>query len=544
SRGASGPDPREPLWEALAAAGEFFTRQLWEGAEAAAARDYWASRGLSRADADRYGAGYAPRDGAVLLAYLGTLGIDGQRAVEAGLAGVREGDATIRIRFRGRLMLPIRDVSGRVVGFGGRALGDDPPKYLNSPESTVFQKRDLLYHHDVARQAIRREERAIVVEGYFDALRCALAGAEAVVAPLGTALTEEQAQRLARYKVPVFLLYDSDEAGLKATFRAGLALLREGVGVRVATLPEGDDPDTFVRTHGSAGLERLLADAIDLFDRQVQLLERRGWFTELHLKRKAIDKLLPTIRATTDALTRELYLSRLSDVSGIDRGLLQREAEATSESRALTTRHSGDAPVRAADDVPPPPDDAPPSEGAVRKWAPRPRGAWQPRGRRRGPMEQEWLTTESPPPPPRIERAIASAERTLVRVLWHRRELIEQAAERRGPDMLHGEAPRAIFAALFEHADAPRETLLEQLDVDALGYAEALSAEDGDLEDAPQMLVDALRKLEQFDLEAQIDELERARTIASPEERATIEATLDVLRADARALGGRWRRSR
>lgn len=540
SRGqAQGPDPREPLWEALAIAQDYFARQLWESAEAEAARSYWTSRGLTREDGARFGAGYAPRDAGALLSHLATLGVSSERAVEAGLAVVREGETTVRPRFRGRLTLPIHDITGKVVGFGGRALGDEPPKYLNSPESTVFQKRELLYHHHVARQAIRKEERAVVVEGYFDALRCALMGVEAVVAPLGTALTEEQAQRLARYKVPVFLLYDSDDAGLKATFRAGLALLREGVSVRVATLPEGEDPDSFARAHGAAGLERLLADAIDLFDRQLQLLDRRGWFAELHLKRKAIDKLMPTVRAAADPLTRDLYLARLSERSGVDRALLATEAAHDPFARPASTAVS----VRAEG---PPPDDGPPPEGdeapPARTGAPRARGPWKPRGSRRGPPVPEWLVLESPPLPPRFEVAVAKAERLLVRLLWHRRELLELAAERRGPDMLHHPLPRAIYAVLLEHADRPREALLELLETDALPYAEALTAEHGDLEDAPQMLTDTLRKLDAFDVESQIEELERARAIARPEERAQLEAAIGALKTDLKALGGRWRK--
>jgi DNA primase len=537
SRGmVQGPDPREPLWEALGIVQAFFARQLWETAEGAAAREYWSGRGLSKGDGERFGAGYAPRDANALLSHLATMGVSGERALEAGVAVRREGETALRTRFRGRLMLPIHDLSGRVVGFGGRALGDEQPKYLNSPESDVFQKRDLLYHHDVARQAIRREDRAVVVEGYFDALRCALVGVESVVAPLGTALTEEQAKRLARYRVPVFLLYDSDEAGLKATFRSGLTLLREGVAVRVATLPAGDDPDSFAATYGLAGLEKLLSDAIDLFDRQLQLLDRRGWFAELHLKRRAIDKLLPTIRAAADPLMKEIYLARLSEVSGIDRALLATEAAQESFARPVAPRRDASTP----DEIPT--GDAPPAEEQP-AWSPRPRSKWVPQKKwRRGPQEPEWAANESPPPPTRIEKAIALAERTLVRVLWHRRELLEQATERVGPDMLHTAIPRQVYALLLEQGDQPREALLEQLDAEALPFVEALTAEDGDLEDAVQILTDTVRKLEQFDLEARIDVLERARSIASEEERVGIDATIHGLKADYRALGGRWRR--
>jgi DNA primase len=131
-----------------------------------------------------------------------------------------------------------------------------------------------------------------------------------------------------RYSNNVFLLYDSDQAGLKATFRSGDVLLHEGAAVRVVSLPEGDDPDTFVAKQGAAGLEHELRKAVDVFDRKLQLLERGGWFADLHKARKAIDRLLPTIRAAVDPLTRDLYLSRAAQVSQVDRETLAREAAA------------------------------------------------------------------------------------------------------------------------------------------------------------------------------------------------------------------------
>ena len=162
-----------------------------------------------------------------------------------------------RPRFRDRLIFPIADASGHTVGFGGRLLGPGEPKYLNSAESDTFSKGRLLYNMHQARSAIRREERVVLVEGYFDVVRMVEGGIECVVAPMGTALTEEQADTLQRLTKNVFLLYDADGPGQKASFRAADLLLRRGMSVRVATLPEGDDPDTFVRRVGREALERL-----------------------------------------------------------------------------------------------------------------------------------------------------------------------------------------------------------------------------------------------------------------------------------------------
>src|SRR6185436_13881239 len=146
---------------------------------------------------------------------------------------IKDGDAHPRPRFRNRLMFPIYDPQGRVIAFGGRVIGEGEPKYLNSAESPVFVKGGTLYGLNWAKNAIRRDERVLLVEGYFDCTRLMAAGIESVVAPLGTALTEAQAELIRRFTTTVFLLYDSDKAGLKATFRAGDVLLRQGAKVHV-----------------------------------------------------------------------------------------------------------------------------------------------------------------------------------------------------------------------------------------------------------------------------------------------------------------------
>ncbi|HMH82095.1 MAG TPA: toprim domain-containing protein, partial [Gemmatimonadales bacterium] len=170
-----------------------------------------------------------------------------------------------------------------------------------------------------------KAERAILVEGYFDVLLVALAGIEEVVAPLGTGLTPDQARLVKRYAPHVILLYDSDEAGLRATFHAGDELLREGLRVSVASLPPGEDPDTLVQQHGAAGLEPLLKDAVDVLERKIQILDRKGFFGTLPGRRRALDRLLPTIRAAQDPITRELYLSRAAEAAGVRKDVLERE---------------------------------------------------------------------------------------------------------------------------------------------------------------------------------------------------------------------------
>jgi DNA primase len=348
-RGPSGPDPREPLFSAVAAAADWFGRQLREGPEGETARTYLAGRGLDLETAGLLGLGYAPRPhGPAFLEAMKGLGIREPVLLEAGLLFKRE-DGSLVPRFRGRLLFPIQDLRARVVGFGGRILGEGEPKYLNSPDTPIFHKGQILYHLHAARHAMRKTERAILVEGYFDVVRLALAGIEEVVAPLGTGLTAEQAALLKRHSGQVILLYDSDEAGLRATFRAGDELLRHGLRVSVATLPEGEDPDTIVQRHGAAALEQVLKDAVDLLERKIQILERKGFFGTLPGRRRALDRLLPTIRAAQDPITRELYLARAAEAANVRKDVLERElGGGGGGTRSAEGREPGPADVQSA----------------------------------------------------------------------------------------------------------------------------------------------------------------------------------------------------
>src|SRR5437763_2902471 len=271
------------------------------------------------------GLGFAPRGTAFLDAMKG-LGLREEVLLEAGLVVKREDGSRIP-RFRGRLLFPIHDLRSRVVAFSGRILGEGQPKYLNSPETPIFHKGQLLYNLHVAKHGMRKAERAILVEGQFDVLRLSLAGFEEVVAPLGTGLTEDQAALLQRHTPHVILLYDSDDPGLRATFRAGDEFLRHKLRVSVATLPEGEDPDTIVERKGIAALEQALKDAVDVLERKIQILERKGFFGSLPGRRRALDRLLPTIRAAADPITRELYISRVAEVAGGRKDVLEREVD-------------------------------------------------------------------------------------------------------------------------------------------------------------------------------------------------------------------------
>ncbi len=401
----AGPDPLEPLFGAVAVAQDWFTRQLLESAEAKGAREYLESREVPIDTAAVHGMGFAP-PGKAFLGAMAELGIEPQVLQDAGLAAVRD-DGSVVPRFRARLLFPIHDLRGRVAGFGGRLLGPGEPKYLNSPENAIFHKGRQLYNLHQAKHAIRKEETVILVEGYFDVLRLVWAGIEHVVAPLGTALTPDQGTLLRRFAPSAILLYDSDQAGLRASFRAGDELLRHGVRVRVATMPAGEDPDTLVRRGGAAALEPILGDAIDLLERKLHLLEQRGWFEGVDHRRDALDRLLPTIRAAADPVTRELYLSVTSERTGVSKDVLERESRASAPRREVGP---GQAP--------------PPTPDAGR------------------------------PQPARVSRVASTPETQLIQALFVAPDLIARAADEVPAERVERAELREIYTELLRNRNA------------------------------------------------------------------------------------------
>ncbi|MEB3299316.1 MAG: DNA primase [Candidatus Sericytochromatia bacterium] len=269
-RPAQGADRRRELREVLAEAAEFYRRQLREAPEGKEARDYLEERGLSAATAERFGLGVAPAAWDALAVHLRRRGFDPEIQEEAGL--VRANDrGGWRDLFRHRLMFPIATEMGAVVAFGGRLLpGGDGPKYLNSPETPVYQKGHQLYALHLAKEAIRQADRALLVEGYMDAVALHQAGIHEAVGVLGTALTPDQARSLLRFTEGkrVVVAFDADQAGRQAADRGG-AVLEEvahaaGMVLRVLTVPEGKDPDAYVRAFGAEAFRGLLEEAPDL----------------------------------------------------------------------------------------------------------------------------------------------------------------------------------------------------------------------------------------------------------------------------------------
>ena len=315
---------REAMLRANEVAAQFFEHVLWNPrstSDAGAVREYLNSRGLSRETARHFRVGYAPSHPASLAAALEKRGL-----ADAGLRiGLIKQDANgRRDMFRARVMFPIRDAQGRVLAFGGRVMDDRQPKYLNSPESPLYSKTRTLYGIHEARQAIQSKDRVILVEGYFDVIALWQAGFKEAVAGCGTALTVEQLRFLSRYTKNVLACFDGDSAGRKASLRALEIFLQAGLLGRGIFIPQGFDPDTFVRDRGAQSFEELIGAAellIDYFLTE-QAIASRG---SIEKRSEAAKRVTAILKQVGDPFQFDMLARKAADTLGVDEHLLRDE---------------------------------------------------------------------------------------------------------------------------------------------------------------------------------------------------------------------------
>jgi DNA primase len=305
---------REAIYEANAVAKDYFVESLHKNAEA---RDYIKKRGIDDQTCEKFAVGFAPESWEGLVASLTRARIDLQLAARAGLISLRQSEAGYIDFFRRRLMLPVFNLTGEVIAFGGRALGDDPPKYLNTRNTSVYTKGQHVYGLHIARRAAAAAESIIVVEGYLDCLALHQAGFGNTVASLGTAFTVEQARELRRVASNLYLCFDGDAAGQAATARSIDMLNDEGLSVRVARLPEGRDPDDIVLRDGADAFRALLEASMRWRDFKIEMACRRisGKFSN---KSDIAREAMGVITTVRDPIERDQYvkaMARTLDVS-------------------------------------------------------------------------------------------------------------------------------------------------------------------------------------------------------------------------------------
>lgn len=491
-------DPNRPLYEINAFARQWFRDQLLsEGGRAA--RGYLEGRGIGPDVAERFSLGYAPDAWRAFREAAQKHGFDEDLMMLLGLLKKTDKTPDPYDGYRGRVMFPIESISGKVIGFGGRILDGEGPKYINSPETPIYHKSDNLYGLSWAKNVIRREEVAVVVEGYMDVVSVAASGIEHVVAFLGTAVTAGQAKLLSRYTTKVLLLFDSDAAGLKATFKAGDLLLEAGLHPAVVTLPPGEDPDTLVRSQGREALEELMEQAVDVLDRKLQILEERDYFASIERTRSAVDRLLPTLRAAKDPILRDIYVDRVADRTGVRRAMLDAELAKKDEEDAKRSRHV--------------------SMG----------------GHGRG------SSPTSAYGGPRLGPAVPSggAELQLLKVMVRGVEWVERAAELISPEDFDDPHYRAIFEALLEAPElrAPPATM----DPVARHRFDEIVADPEELAHGLDVFSNSVNRIRVSALDRRIQDLQsQIEAAAGDDQKLELMATKSKLAAELRELDPRY----
>ena len=315
---------RAVLLEMHREAQTFFVKQLEGTLEGKAARAYLEDRGLDKDAVSRFGIGYSPSGGDALLRHLKAKYPE-KLLVESGLIS-RDQGGKLFDRFRRRITFPIANESGKIVAFGCRGLGDDQPKYLNSPESPIYSKSNVLYHLDRAKEGIRRQDFAILVEGYMDAIAVARVGISNVVASCGTSLAEQQIKLLGRFTKRVVVNYDPDAAGQSATERSLSLLLEQDFEVRVLVLPSvGDkkaDPDLYIREKGAEEYQKRLKEAPSYVDYLISRARQMDLSTG-EAKSRAVNFLLPYVQKIPNRILRSEWATRIAQQLRLEEPVLR-----------------------------------------------------------------------------------------------------------------------------------------------------------------------------------------------------------------------------
>jgi DNA primase len=325
---------RESFFKINEAVALLYHRLLLEDGRAAAARQYLASRGLGADIIREHCIGFAPDSWDTVVQYLKSTSFSPGLAAKLGLI-VSKGGGQYYDRFRNRILFPIWNVSRNIIGFGGRVIGQGEPKYLNSPESVVYNKRHNLYGLQSAGHHIQKDGRAIIVEGYLDALTLHQAGIKNTVAALGTALTENQIQLLKRYSTDIITVFDADQAGEKAMARSLEPFLKNGVSPRVIVLPKGEDPDSFVRQQGGAAFQEKIAGASFLLEFVIERIIARHDISSPPGKVAACDEIVPLLGQIADSLERDLYEQQVARRIGISQAQIGSRGPARPDRKAV-----------------------------------------------------------------------------------------------------------------------------------------------------------------------------------------------------------------
>ena len=337
------------LYQINEAARKFYHDFMLKTEQGNIGRKYFNARGISNETIENFNLGYAPNSWDNLMNELLRRGYTLEQMLEAGVVSKSKKSEKYFDRMRDRVIIPITDLHGRTVAFGGRILDDsleDAPKYLNSPESAIFKKGNLLFGLDKSNRAIFDKKFAVVVEGYMDAIALFSAGFENVVASLGTAFTEDQARLLLRYTRKIIFCYDSDEAGQRATMRALPIAEKVGLNVSAITITDSKDPDEFIRKHGKDKFSALIENALPIFDYRLKYILSHSDIDTLSGKIDALKNILPVFANMKDPALISEYYKKLSGALFLDENIVEREFEKFSSTLRVNSQDKVINPAR------------------------------------------------------------------------------------------------------------------------------------------------------------------------------------------------------
>ena len=338
---------KQHLYKVMEDAARFYQRTLLEAPEAAEAREYLAKRGLDKQSLETFLIGFAPSSGFALRDAAMKKGMDSKLLEKAGLVRRKEGSTRTLDNFWGRILFPIWDTQGRIIAFGGRAMGDAMPKYINSPDTPLYEKSRHLYGLFQGLASVRKGRRLVILEGYMDVVVCHQFGFDYSSATLGTALTDAHVRLLRRYVDRVTLLFDPDAAGAQATVRGGELLMTAGVTVDVVTLPDGKDPDEILIEQGAPALQAYLDQPVSYMDYRLAAAVKQWPGGTPEAKLNIARELLPVIQTMPDPLLQDEHLTRLANTLRVDKNALAQQMKVLKRERS-TNAGIKNAPVNVA----------------------------------------------------------------------------------------------------------------------------------------------------------------------------------------------------
>ncbi|MBI5476523.1 MAG: DNA primase [Ignavibacteriales bacterium] len=331
---------QEDLYNVCRIAGLFYYKSMTETGEGKFVLDYFGRRGFTDETIRIFGLGYSPNSWDALIKHSSEQNIDAAKLEKAGLAR-RKDDGSYHDYFRGRAMFPIFSSTGRVLGFGARKVREDDPlgKYINSPETLIYNKSKILYGLFQAKDDIRSKDFVILVEGYADLISVYQAGFRNVVASSGTALTVEQIQLISRYTKNIMVMYDADSAGSAAALRGVDLILENDLDVSVVALPAGEDPDSYINKNGSTAFQNLLDNAVSFVDFIAETFEKEGKFKTPEGQAQIVRSIIRTISKMKDELKRNFYIRSVAEKYKLYEATLYRELEKQTGQYKKTSFH-------------------------------------------------------------------------------------------------------------------------------------------------------------------------------------------------------------